>query len=63
MCDKIEIQNVRDVYPTRQVIHKLCASDNVEIQVVDIFVMVRHGVTLHSGITNISFVLLSAQKT
>lgn len=49
MLLELEIQNERDMYPTRHVIHELRASHNVEVTGVDILVLVCHGVSLHFG--------------
>ena len=45
-----------NMYPTRQVIPKLCASHYVKVPHVDILVLVRHGMPLHVGYVNISFI-------
>ena len=53
MFNKHQKQLGRDMYPTRQVIHKLRASHNIKVPDVDMLILVRHGLSLQSGYVNI----------
>ena len=63
MPDKRENQLGGVMYPPRHIIRKLCAPHNIIVHVIDMLVLVRHGISLRLGYVNISFILDWHKKT